>query len=197
MKVKDFLTTEHYQEIIVFAKNSKDFYIRVAEDKVKDCEVERYDLGVIDGKIRLYIAPIPFTKVEGSIEELKQKAYKMLSHNDKLYIQVVEDLQQNTDTDFDNFICNDMDWFNDTMSGYSATDILDMVSEDFDTMHDFYYNDCGTYKSTSDKVGLYRARTLTTEVLDNVICCWADLDGCYYDNEDFINIIESIRDLEQ
>lgn len=196
MKVKDFLTTEHNAEIVIFAKNSKDFYVRVAENKVRDCEVERYDLGVVDGKIRLYIAPIPFVKVEGSIDELKQKAYNILADNNELYCQVIEDLNENTDVEYQDFICNDMEWFNDTMSGYCATDILDMVDEDFDTMHDYYYNDCGTYKSTNDKVGLYRARTLTVEVLDNIILCWADLDGYYFD-EEFTNIIESIKDLEQ
>ena len=125
--------------------------------------------------------------------ELVAKAIEMISSDDDLMIELVDELDA-WNGYADGFRAYDMCELDDFYSGVSATKLLEDLTADFNKYDEWFYFSIYGLESTNDKADLYRANTDAEEIFDNVLENMNHLN--IYDN-DFRGIMEEIANYNE
>ena len=127
-------------------------------------------------------------------EELYMQALEELKSNDELFILMVEELD-NYSNFADTFRAHPMDELDMYYAGYSATQLFNELTSDFNINDNYFYNSIYGLESTDDRAALYRDNTDEKEVLDALLEIPNKI--YYYRFTDFKYLLEDINDAEE
>ena len=125
-----------------------------------------------------------------NLDELKKYAIQILKDDDDIFVQCVDELDSWNGYS-DGFRAYDMYELDDLHSGMKLHDFLEKLTSDFDINDDYFYYDIYGLKSTDDKAGLYRDNVWESELLDNLIDRYSDLELAWID-KDFDQVVKAI-----
>ena len=124
-------------------------------------------------------------------EEMVQEAIEMLENDDDLFCDMVEELDR-TICFADGYRCIEMFELDSWYFGCKATALINDLTEDFNINDDYFFFSIDGLESTDDKVDLYRSKTSSSEVFDNLLEHWDDID--FINDDEFNELMTNIKE---
>lgn len=128
-------------------------------------------------------------------EVLRAKAIEELKNNDELLVDVVNELDS-WNGYADGFRAYGMEELDDLHHGISLSDFLSRVTSDFNLNDNYFYYSIYGLESCNDIAELYRDNVWESDLLDEVIEHYYDIDIKWY-SADFDELINSIIEAEE
>lgn len=123
-------------------------------------------------------------------EDLMNEAKQALIDNDELFVACIDELDS-WNGYADGFRCFDMCELNELFCDTKVGDFLDMITSSFNHNDNYFFDSIYGLDSTDSKVELYRDNVWESELLDNIIENFDNIDIAWIDS-DFSDLIESI-----
>lgn len=125
-------------------------------------------------------------------DDLMNEAKQALIDNDELFVACIDELDS-WNGYADGFRCFDMCELNELFCDTKVGDFLDMITSSFNHNDNYFFDSIYGLDSTDSKVELYRDNVWESELLDNIIENFDNIDIAWIDS-DFSDLIESIID---
>lgn len=130
-----------------------------------------------------------------TLEELREQAIQELKDNDELFVACVNELDS-WNGYADGFRAYPMYELDELHCGVSLHDFLYKLTSDFDIRDEYFYYSIYGLESTDSIEELYRENVWESELLDNLIDNYSNLDINWIDS-DFDELLESIVNYDQ
>lgn len=125
-----------------------------------------------------------------TFEELRERAIEELKENDDLFVSCVEALDS-WNGYADGFRAYPMYMIDELFGNMKVSEFLDSLASGFDHNEEYFIDTIYGLDSTDDLTEVYRDNVWESELLDNLIDCYDDLDLDFID-DDFKELLEDI-----
>ena len=133
--------------------------------------------------------------MENKFEELYDQAVRELEDNDDLFVYCVEELD-NWNGFADGFRCYDMGELDDLYGSMPLSVFLDKITKDFNVGDNYFYHSIYGIESCDYKDELYRDNVSESELIDNLISNYDNIDLAWKD-ADFDQLMQQIIEAKE
>ena len=134
-------------------------------------------------------------KIRKTLEELKNEALNILKTDNDIFVDCINELD-NWNGFADGFRCYGMSELDDFYYDCKATKLLHDITKDFKLQDDYFYFSIYGLESCNDVAELYRDNVWESELLDNLIDNYNNLDINWIDSG-FDEMLQAIVDYDE